>query len=132
MILLTDGEENVATEQKPDEIAPVHAGQLAQELGVRVYAISAGQGTRRSAGEWVTVDTTQVRTLAESTGGRFFGARDAEGVARVYDEIDTLEKAVFEEQQFEVQERFWSFLVLAIAAVLAAHLLGSSVVAVLP
>ena len=132
VILLTDGEENVATEQKPDEIAPVHAGQLGKELGVRVYAISAGQGTRRSAGEWVTVDTTQVRTLAESTGGRFFTARDADGVASVYDEIDTLEQATFEEQQFEVQERFWSILALAIAAVLAAHLLGSSIVAVLP
>src|SRR5262249_8723088 len=32
VILLTDGEENVATVQTPDEIAPLHAAQLCQQF----------------------------------------------------------------------------------------------------
>ena len=48
VILLTDGEENVATTRTPDEIAPLYAAQLCVELGVKVYAIAAGSGGPRS------------------------------------------------------------------------------------
>ena len=60
VILFTDGEENVATEQTPDEIAPLHAAQLCEELGVRVYTIVAGIGSPDQSGGWTALDTSQV------------------------------------------------------------------------
>ena len=123
VILLTDGEENVATERTPEQIAPVHAGQLCRELGVRVYAIAAGLGK---------LDTRQVRLLAEGTGGRFFEARDAGAVAAVYTEIDELERVEFEEPRYQMEERFLVFLAAAVALLLAGRLLQSTALAVLP
>src|SRR5206468_2233594 len=70
VILFTDGEENVATAKTPQEIAPLHAAQLCKELGVRVYAVSAGLGSRNRQGKWIDLDTRQVRSLAEKTGGK--------------------------------------------------------------
>ena len=72
VILLTDGEENVATAETPDEIGPLLAGRLCEELRVRVYTIAAGIGRRSRSGEFVALDTTQVRRLAERTGARSF------------------------------------------------------------
>lgn len=132
VILLTDGEENVAVAQKPDEIAPVHAAQLCRELGVRVYAVAAGLGARNRAGEWTALDTRQVRRLAETTGGRFFEARDAGAVAEVYAEIDALEKAALPEPRWRVEDRFLSFLVAAVALWVAGRLLDRTALAVLP
>jgi Ca-activated chloride channel family protein len=132
VILLTDGEENVATADKPDEIAPVHAGQLCRELGVRVYAIAAGLGSRSPTGVWTEIDTTQVRRLAATAGGRFFEARDADAVAGVYAEIDELERVAFEEPRTIVEERFLPFLAAAVVLLLAGRLLQSSLLAVMP
>ena len=39
VVLLTDGEENVATSDRQGEISPVHAGQLCEQLGIRGYTI---------------------------------------------------------------------------------------------
>ncbi|HEU4394002.1 MAG TPA: VWA domain-containing protein, partial [Planctomycetota bacterium] len=80
-ILLTDGEENVATAGNADAIAPSHAAQLCRELGVRVYAVVAGGPA--DAGR-AAPDTGPVRRLAERTGGRFFEARDAGALDAVY------------------------------------------------
>ncbi|MFH2001054.1 MAG: VWA domain-containing protein, partial [Planctomycetota bacterium] len=102
LILLTDGEENVALAQTPDEIAPVHAAQLCRELGVRVYTIAAGIGTPDPQGHWMPIDTRQVRHLAERTGGCFYEARDAGAIAGVYADIDELEKVELEEPRYKV------------------------------
>ena len=132
VILLTDGEENIATAERPEEIAPVHAGQLCRELGVKVYAIAAGLGSRRPSGDWVEIDTRQVQRLAATAGGRFFEARDAGAVAGVYREIDELERVAFEEPRTNVEERFLPFLVAAVVLLLASRLLQSTLLAVMP
>jgi len=132
VILLTDGEENIATAAKPEEIAPLHAGQLCRELGVRVYAIAAGLGSRSSAGEWIDIDTTQIRRLAATAGGRLFEARDAGTVTGVYAEINALERVEFQEPRTIVEEEFLPFLAAAVALLLAGRLLQSTVLAVMP
>jgi len=132
VILLTDGEENVATKDKPGEIAPVHAGQLASDLGVRVYAIAAGLGSRDRAGAWVEIDTRQIRRLAEGTGGRFYEARDAGALADVYTRINELERVAFTEPHYRVEERFQPFLAASLALLLAGFLLRATVLEVLP
>jgi len=132
VILLTDGEENVATARSPDEIAPIHAAQLCEALGVRVYAIAAGVGSGGRDGAIAPIDTTQVERLAERTGGRFFRARDASAVDAVYASIDELERVEIEEPRYRIEERFLPFLVAALILLLAGRVLRSTVFEVLP
>ena len=132
VILLTDGEENVATLDTPEEIGPDRAGQLCEELGVRVYTIVAGIGKRGASGQWEPLDTSQVEKLAERTGGEFFTARDAGAIGQVYATIDRMEKTPFEEPRFELRERFLPFLVAGLAALLIGRLLRAGTLEVLP
>jgi Ca-activated chloride channel family protein len=132
VILLTDGEENVATAQTDGEIAPVHAGQLCEHLGVRVYAIAAGIGSPAPRGGWIEIDTRQIERLARRTGGVFYEARDAGAVADVYARIDELEKVELEEPRYRIEERFLPFLLAAVGLLLASRVLGSTVLEVLP
>jgi Ca-activated chloride channel family protein len=131
VVLLTDGAENVATARTPDEIAPVHAAQLCRELGIRVYAVVAGQGGAAPAGS-TAPDMRQIERLAESTGGRFFVARDAPDVDRVYGEIDALERVAFAEPRYRVEERFVPYLAGAVVFVFLGVALRSTVLEVLP
>jgi Ca-activated chloride channel family protein len=131
-ILLTDGEENVATALTPKEIAPIHAAQLSRELGVRVYAIAVGSPDRGAPDGRLTVDTTQIRLVAEKCDGAFFQAPDAASLASVYDRIDELERAPLEEPRFRIEERFLAFLAVALAMLLGSRLLESTVLEVLP
>jgi Ca-activated chloride channel homolog len=132
VILLTDGEENVATAQTPEEIAPLHAAQLCRQLGVRVYTIAAGIGNQDSSGRWQPLDHTQVRQVAELTRGGFFTARDASALAAVYARIDELEKVELAEPRYRIEERFLPFLLAGIALALAASLLRRTLLEVLP
>ncbi|MEW6741548.1 MAG: VWA domain-containing protein [Planctomycetota bacterium] len=132
VILLTDGEENVATAQTPGEIAPLHAAQLCQELGVRVYTIVAGIGKPDQGGGWTPLDTGQVENLARATGGKFYEARDAGTVGKVYATIDELEKVELVEPRYDIEEEFLPFLIVAMALLLASRLLGSTVLEVQP
>lgn len=131
-VLLTDGEENVATVQTPDEIAPLHAGQLCRELGVRAYAIAAGVGERAADGTLQAIDTTALERAATISGGRFFAARDASAVAEVYGEIDRLERAALAEPRYRVEERFLPFLATALGLVVLARALRHLFFATLP
>ncbi len=106
IVLLTDGEENVATAATPEEIAPLHAAQLCARLGVRVHGVVLGQGNQKPDGRFVPLDTTAVQQLAAETGGRFFAARDAAALQQVYASIDALEKVAFAEPRVLVREWF--------------------------
>lgn len=123
VVLLTDGEENVAT-TGPDEIAPKDAAVLCRALGVRVYAIAA------AAGE--SADTRPVADLAQHTGGAFFEAKDADALGAVYAAIDALERRPESEARFRTEERFAPLLSLALVLLAAARLLRSSLLGVQP
>jgi Ca-activated chloride channel family protein len=106
IVLLTDGRNNRG------EIDPVTAAQMAQALGVRIYAIGAGsQGTarvpvddpifgRRYAQMRVDVDEPTLKETAALTNGRYFRATDRESLERIYEEIDALETTEIEVEQF--------------------------------
>lgn len=133
IVLLTDGEENVATGGSTrGEIAPKQAGQVCETLGVRVYTIAIGIGRRARGGDWTALDTTAVEELAASTGGAFFAARDADAVSGVFAAIDSLEKSEFEEPRYEDRERFLPFLWVAGALLILGRLLGVTLWEVVP
>jgi len=121
VILLTDGEENVATADKPQEIAPIHAAQLCERLGVRVYTIAAGVGRPDASG-----------ALSRRTGGAFFEAQNAASMTRVYTAIDAMEKAVLEDPRYVFEERFLAFLAAGLVLLILGRVLESTVLEVLP
>ena len=123
IVLLTDGEENVAAFGATDQIAPLHAGQWCRDLGVRVHTIAVGRGEQQADGSWRALDTTAVQQLAKITGGRFFPAADASALAAVYDEINRLEAVQFAEPGVRVTEWFAAPILLGLALLYAAHLL---------
>jgi Ca-activated chloride channel family protein len=130
VVLLTDGEETVASEGAPDAIPPAHAGRLCEELGVRAYVVVAGSGA--VAPGRPPPDTAPVRRLAAGTGGRLFEAADAAALAAAYREIGALERTDFERESVRLEERFAPLLAAAIALLLLARGLRASVLGVLP
>ena len=124
VVLLTDGEENVATTGKPGEIAPAHAAQLCAALGVKVYAIVAG--------DIGGVDTAPVQRMAVRTGGAYFEAPSAADVVGVYAAIDELETAVLPAPRFRIVEGFAPLLLAGVALVVAGRLLAETIFRVLP
>ena len=95
IILLTDGMNNSGTE------SPLAAAELARTSGVKVYAIGAGTngyaplripGENRLLSVEVKIDEDTLKSIAEKTNGRYFRAKDYEGLKSVYATIDQLEK----------------------------------------
>lgn len=100
-VLLTDGENNV------HDITPLEAAELAAEEGVRVYTVAAGRyvyaqdWTGRISRSEQRIDTTELRQIAEQTGGRFYRAKDRAELEGIYAEIEALERTPRNEQRFE-------------------------------
>lgn len=139
-ILLTDGEDNAS------QISPDEAAVLAREAGVKVYAIGAGtvgvapvrvtepdSGASRLVQVQVSIDEDLLRSIAESTGGRYFRADDAAALDAIYDEIDRLETTELEETRFaEYREYFDRFVALGLLLALAGLLLRATVLRRIP
>jgi Ca-activated chloride channel family protein len=91
-VLLTDGENNL------DSIAPLEAADLAAKSGVKVYTIFAGRyayafdAFGRAVPTRRETDTTELRRIAERTGGLHFRARDQAELERAYAQIESLER----------------------------------------
>jgi Ca-activated chloride channel family protein len=91
-VLLTDGENNI------DSIAPLEAADLAAKSGVKVYTIFAGRyayafdAFGRAVPTRREIDTTELRRIAERTGGLHFRARDQAELERAYAQIESLER----------------------------------------
>ena len=132
VILLTDGEENVASQRKPDEIGPDRAAALCERLGIRVYCIAAGIGKRDAQGAWRPLDTTQLQKLAARSGGRFYEAKDAAAIRSVYATIDELETIEFEDPRYEFRDHFVPFLLFGLFVWLAAWALRRGYLELLP
>src|ERR1700742_20941 len=115
IILLTDGENNGGL------IDPNTAKEIAKSVGVRVYTI--GMGTegyapvpiQTGAGvimqrEKVNIDEKLLTQIATETGGRYYRAKDNEGLSKIYKEIDQLEKSKVEVSTIRrYSEQFFPF-----------------------
>ena len=124
IILLTDGVNNSG------EIAPLTAAEIANTYGVRVYTIGVGaNGTAPYPvmTPWgvdiqrvnVEIDEDLLKTIAETTGGRYFRATDNTKLAEIYSEINRMEKARTTIDSFPVyKELFTRYALLALAFLL--------------
>ena len=96
LILLTDGANNVG------EVAPEKAAELAAGEDIRIYTIGVGADEMRMPGIFgsfgsrivnpsADLDEETLNRIAGLTGGRYFRARNTEGLSEVYAIIDGLE-----------------------------------------
>lgn len=93
VILLTDGVNTAGA------LTPLKAAELAKNDGVRVHTIAfGGEGGLSVFGFRLPtpsgddeIDEATLQTVARTTGGRFFRARDTESLAGIYAEIDRIE-----------------------------------------
>jgi len=123
VILLTDGVNNMGS------VAPLTAAEIAKVFGIRVYTIGIGtkgkaltpvsmmpDGTYQYALQDVEIDEALLQQIANGTGGKYFRATDNESLAKIYKEIDKMEKSKIEERDYT--DRSEEFMPFAIAAAL--------------
>lgn len=126
IILLTDG---VNTHGK---VHPLAAAKMAEEFGIRVYTIGVGTNGKAKtpvaidfAGKYiydyvdVEIDEETLKTIATTTGGKYFRATDNSKLKEIYEEIDQLEKAKIEtiEYQIDLPEKSMPIIILAIGLI---------------
>ncbi|KZZ80777.1 hypothetical protein A3767_29550 [Oleiphilus sp. HI0133] len=93
LILLTDGANTAG------EIPPQKAAQLASSFGVKIYTVGIGADEMlqrsffgsRTVNPSADLDEDMLRTIADTTEGAYFRARNTEELEQIYAEIDTLE-----------------------------------------
>jgi Ca-activated chloride channel family protein len=122
-ILLTDGRNNRG------QIDPRTAAEVANTMGVRVYAIGVGSSGEAPAqtepipgnqpDQSTGVDAEMLRAVSTSTGGQYFSATNREALENIYAEIDTMEAAPVDERIYtDRTERYPWFLGGALGLVL--------------
>ncbi len=122
IILITDGKEDA-----PDTrlIDPLTALEIAKAKGVKIYSIGmgimpstiverTGNMPQQKSPAVDFIDEQLLRKMAEETGGRYFRAKDKEGLENIYNQIDQLEKSKVEVTSYKRHEEL--FLPLALAA----------------
>ena len=136
IILLTDGVYNYGRR------SPMEAAELARQWGIKVYTIGVGAGAadqrsglrggfRRIVGR--DVDFRTLDEIAEHTGGISRIAGDAEGLRRIYREIDELEKSEVESIRFlDYRERFMPLALAALCLMVVESLLSATLFRRLP
>lgn len=96
VILLTDGANTAG------EVEPLEAVKLAADAGLRIYTVGVGADRMeiqtffgsRSIDPSSDLDEKLLRTIAQTTGGDYFRAKDTQGLEEVYRKLDLLEPTV--------------------------------------
>ncbi|MFT3675931.1 MAG: VWA domain-containing protein [Chitinophagaceae bacterium] len=141
IILMTDGKEDA-----PDTrlIDPLTALDIARSQGVKVYTIGMGVEpstiterpdaavpSRTAAVDFLDVQLLQ--RIASETGGRYFRARDKEGLQQIYAQIDQLEKSKIDVTSYKkYQELFLPFVLAALFFLLLEMILRYTVFRKIP
>ncbi len=126
LILLTDGANTSG------EVQPLQAAEFAAREGLTVYTVGVGAdemmvqdffGTRM-VNPSADLDEDTLQAIANRTGGRYFRARDARDLAKIYEILDELEPVESDVEIIRPIDElfFWPLgaaYLLALAAVLA-------------
>jgi Ca-activated chloride channel family protein len=116
MIALTDGNDT-ASGMPPDKAASV-----AKDRGITIHTVAVGDPA--SVGE-EKIDEATLRTVSQTTGGKFFKASDRTELATIYDDLDRLETVSVETISHRPRrDLFWVPLAAALLLSLGGTLLG--------
>jgi Ca-activated chloride channel family protein len=132
IILLTDGQSNAG------EISPEAAAEIAVQRKVKIYTI--GVGTRGEAPflvrhpilgdryiyRKVDMDEKTLTDIAKKTGGLYFRAEDTEGLKKIYDTIDKLEKTEIKMKSFAEYKEFYQYFLLSAFVILCIWIILSN------
>ena len=103
LVLLTDGANTAG------EVDPIKAAELAEQIGLRIYTIGIGAeqmvvssitGGMRRVNPSADLDEATLTAIAESTGGRYFRAKDTAGLQDIYRLLDEMEPVAEPEAGF--------------------------------
>ncbi len=117
IILLTDGTNNAG------DVPPATAAQIARQKGIKVYTIGVGTNQKIEITDPYGFSTTQMeakideqslKSIAHTTGGKYFRATDEKMLKQIFDEIDSLEKTAIDVDRFtQTEENFMLWLWIA-------------------
>lgn len=125
IILLTDGSNNTGN------VAPITAAEIAKKLGIKVYTIGIGRngmapypaenafGRIEYINMPVVIDEATLKTIASTTGGKYFRATDKSVLQGIFNEIDKLEKTQLDVRNFShAEDNYlpWAILALCLLA----------------
>lgn len=137
IILLTDGKEEAPETRLID---PYTALEIAKAKRVRVYSIgmAGDQAVIVREGGVVTrtepvLDEALLKRIAVQTGGRYFRAKNKEGLQTVYEQIDRLEKSKIDvTSRTRFQEQFPYFILAALVLLALSLLLKYTILRTFP
>jgi Ca-activated chloride channel family protein len=133
IVLLTDGVNNAG------EIDPVTAAEIAKTLDIKVYAIGAGRPGpapypvddpvfgRRYVNIENEIDEESLRRIAGLTGGKYYRAKNEEGLKHVYEEISSLERTKMKTKQYlQFDELYLYFLACGLGMIMVEVVLSQT------
>jgi len=136
IILLTDGAHNAGA------LSPLEAAKLANQWGIKIYSIGIGEDIDTSGIQGFFarmsrlargVDKKTLQEIADTTGGIFRMAGDAENLRTIYEEIDRLEKSEIESiRHIDYAEHFPFFVMTALALLVMEMALRATVLRKIP
>ena len=111
LILMTDGANTAG------EIAPIKAAELAAASHLKIYTIGIGADEmvvrsffgNRKVNPSRDLDENTLVKIAESTGGRYFRARNADELSYIYMLLDKLEPVEKDKQYFRPRSELYSW-----------------------
>ncbi|AQQ09528.1 von Willebrand factor type A domain protein [Sedimentisphaera cyanobacteriorum] len=130
VILLTDGMNNAG------ERTPEKAAQLAEEWGIKIYAV--GIGSNMPQRSFFNIGRAQINerllnSIAEKTGGFYARADSPKQLREIYEKIDRLEKTEIKSvAYYNYAEKFEPFAMAAFAALLLEIILRTTLLRKLP
>ena len=137
IILLTDGDNNAGL------IDPMTAAQLAREEKIKIYTIGLGNprqflvpinkyrnAYQLQAGK--SINEASLKAIAETTGGKFYRAKDKDSLQKIYNDIDRLEKTkVSIKRRVLYHEMYIAFIIAGLLSLIL-YLIWTTVIVKLP
>jgi Ca-activated chloride channel homolog len=140
LVLLTDGRDAPTVSDTIAPIAPEEAAELAKRLGVTLHTIAVGVPIPANLGDPKSIpvddpgpDVERLKRLAVLGGGQAFSAGDADGLDRVFQSIDSLEKSpMVGTIHTRYREGYPVFVAVALFCLIAQRSLRATVLRVMP
>jgi Ca-activated chloride channel homolog len=137
IILLTDGRNNTG------QYTPMQAAEMAKKWGIKIYTIGIGSGQAFATVQTMLgsfkmpveqdLDEPLLKAIAETTGGFYGRADDADSLHKIIEKIDKLEKTEVKAVQYtQYAERFGPWTLVAMAVLLGEMLAGCTIFRKIP
>ncbi len=137
IILLTDGRNNMG------QYIPMQAAEMAKKWGIKIYTVGIGSGQAFATVQTMMgtfkmpveqdLDEPLLKAIAETTGGFYGRADDAQALREIIEKIDKLEKTEVKSVQYtQYAEKFGPWTLAAVVILLCEMLAGCTIFRKIP